>query len=129
MYCENIIVKVWWLTLFIGISLLSLCAVFSNISPNTANHDLMIYCGMYGGVIFIVCISLLWCKPLKILICGKKERNLSQILQPILFHEPTAILAISGRNEDITNAHLKYIQNNILDELEQRIDQEQNNQV
>ena len=100
--------KVWWLTLFIGILLVSLCAIFSN-SPQY--HDVMVICGLSGAIIFIVCISLL--------VCGKKERNLSQILQPILFHEPTAILAISGRNEDITNAHLKYIQNTILDELEQ----------
>lgn len=113
--------KVWGLTLFSGIWLLFLSAIFSN-SPQY--HDVMVICGISGAIIFIVCISLL--------VCGKKERNLSknrEILHPILFHEPTAILAISGRNEQITNAHAKYIQNTILDQLEQTNELEKNNKV
>jgi hypothetical protein len=78
----------------------------------------MEYFGISGAVIFVVCISAAcWIKPLNRLIFGE-SRNLSQnrqILYPILYHEPRAILAISTRSEnqmDPALAVATYIKNN-----------------
>jgi hypothetical protein len=121
MCCENIIAKIWGFTLFSGFYLLFMCMIFSNSSQGTIWHDLMIKFGIAGAVIIVVCITaVLWFKPLNKIVCGGENR---QILQPILYHEPRAILAIANRSENkpidkqMDPAIANYIQNNIHDSI------------
>ena len=87
-------------------------------------------CGISGAVISVVCIAAIICiKPLKRLLCGEENLSQRQILYPILYHEPTAILAVSGSHEEIPVAVAKYVQNTIHDEQVPTNEQVQIHQV
>jgi len=72
--CNNMLVKIWFFTLFSGIWLLLMCIMFS--PPNTTFRDSSMYLGPIGGGLFVLSIATAcWYKPLNRALCDDYPRR------------------------------------------------------
>jgi hypothetical protein len=83
--------------LFSAVWLLGLCLVFAN-STSDPFRKMDFYFGVTGGGLFALCIFASFTGPIKRTCCSNQNDNVRQrpLLQPVLYHEPSAMLNISN---------------------------------
>jgi len=89
----------WGFFLFSAVWLLGLCLVFAN-STSEQFRTMDFYFGITGGGLFVLCIMASFSGPIKRTCCSNQNENDNvrqrQLLQPVLYHEPSAMLNISN---------------------------------
>jgi len=117
---DNRLCQIWGFFLFIAIWLLILAIIFGN-STSKNYRELDLYFVIIGTVLFVVCMMLSFSKPIKRTCCLSESDNFatfnsrwSQVLHPVLNHEPSAVLHIVNGNTSIQTvmpiANASYIQ-------------------
>jgi len=85
--------------LFNAVCLLGLCVVFAN-STSEPFREMDFYFGVIGGGLFVLSIFASFTGPIRRTCCSNQNENDNvrqrPLLQPVLYHEPSAMLNITN---------------------------------
>jgi hypothetical protein len=102
---DNRLCQIWGFFLFTAILLLILSIIFGN-STSKNFRELDLYFVIIGSLLFVVCMVMTLSNPIKRICCLLDNLEImnprrSQLLHPVLYHEPSAILHIVNGNTSI----------------------------